>query len=714
MTTRHQVDYADIKAKMILIQLRQLKTQKDRTMNMETNTQKTQYILGIDTGGTYTDAALCCETPEGLRMFCSAKARTTKENLTIGIRNAVAGLDRELLKNTSRVSLSTTLATNACVEDMGGEVRLVLITPDKPLDRQAYIEYGLPEPEQIVFLNGKMSAQGIVQERLTREEIREKLAPFCRPGVCMAVSGLFSTRNPELEQEAAEIAAELGAKVICGKDVAPGQLNYLRRAATALLNGRLQPLIRDFLESVKEALKEFKLNVPIDIVRSDGSLMNHAFALEYPVETLLCGPAASVAGVMNLIEDDKKDYIIADIGGTTTDLSIVKKGHAVRTEEGVNIGSYRTSVQSVFVETLGLGGDTRLYADKSGHLALDTNRAVPLCVLAFEYPEIKTELREMLDDPYTPVYIYEYRVLVRKPQPEELAVLTEKEKLLCEFLEKRPGNIKECAEIIGRDMYVFNSTHLEQMGLVRKAAFSLTDILHLEGEFRAFDTEASLLGARIFSAFLKEDVEEICRKARELAVLRLYRAIIRMCIHQDQPKLRQTDEAGIDRMIETAFYGGNLIQNSFRLPVPLVGVGAAAQAFLPDVAEKLGTKAILPDAAPVANAVGAAASVVRAEVRLEIHVDREESKPRYLIMGVGDERMFASYEEAMEEAGAIAKKRAEELARARGILGALKFTVTDSRNVLEMDSVYGAQSFDFGGSVIVSAEAESSMDARGV
>ena len=64
---------------------------------------------------------------------------------------------------------------------------------------------------------------------MTREEIKEKLAPVCRTGVCVAVSGLFSTRNPELEQEAAEIAAELGAKVICGKDVAPGQLNYLRR-----------------------------------------------------------------------------------------------------------------------------------------------------------------------------------------------------------------------------------------------------------------------------------------------------------------------------------------------------------------------------------------------------------------------------------------------------------------------------------------------------
>lgn len=712
------------------------------------STDTSRLVLGIDTGGTYTDAALCRETAEGLQLVGSAKARTTKENLTIGIRNAVAGLDRTLLKDVIRVSLSTTLATNACVEDMGGEVRLVLITPDKPLERQAYLDYGLPEPEQIVFLPEKVNSQGVILERLTKDEIRERLAPVCRPGVCVAVSGLFSTRNPELELEAAEIAAELGAKVICGRDVAPNQLNYLRRAATALLNGRLQPVIRDFLESVKEAMQEFEMDVPIDIVRSDGSLMNHAFALEYPVETLLCGPAASVAGVMHLLgksgpkngqqekhpatgmlqpdgaaipqtaqtggADIPQNYIIADIGGTTTDLSIVRNGQAVRTEEGVNIGSYRTCVQSVFVETLGLGGDTRLYADKSGRLALDNNRAVPLCVLAFEYPEIKAELREMLADPYTPVYIYEYRVLARTPQPEELAALNEKEKLLCEFLAERPRNIRDCAKVVGRDMYVFNSSHLEQMGLVRKGAFALTDVLHLEGEFRAFDVEASLLGARIFSDFLKMDVEEVCRKGRELAVFRLYRAIIRMCLHQDNPKLRQMDEAGIDRMIEAAFYGGKLMNTAFRLPVSLVGVGAAAQAFLPDAGEKLGTEVILPDAAPVANAVGAAASVVRAEVRMEIHMDREEAKPRYYIVGSSDSRLFESYEEVIAEAGRLAEKAAAELARARGILGPLKITVTDERNLLEMDSVYGAQSFDFGGAVVASAEAEVSTDVKGI
>ncbi len=686
-------------------------------------------ILGIDTGGTYTDAALCREDPAGLQLIDSAKARTTKENLTIGIRNAVAGLDPKLLPQISRVSLSTTLATNACVEDMGGEVQLVLITADAPMERQAYLDYGLPGVEEIVFLPQKMNAQGVVQERLSREEIRDYLKPVCRPGVCAAISGLFSTRNPELEREAAEIAAELGAKTICGCDVAPGQLNFLRRGATALLNGRLQPLIRDFLQSVQKAMREFGLDVPIDIVRSDGSLMNHAFALEYPVETLLCGPAASVAGVMQLLRRQSVEgsYLIADIGGTTTDLSLVREHQAVRTEEGVNIGSYRTSVQSVFVETLGLGGDTRLYADRTGQLMLDTNRAIPLCVLAAEYPQVKSELKQMQEDPYTPVYIYEYRVLARKPSGEEWNALSEMEQKLCIALEKGPLNVSACAHIIGRDRYVFQSDHLEKMGLVRKAALTLTDILHLEGSFTSYDAEASRIGAQIFADFLKTDVEEICRRGRELAVFRLYRAIVRMCLEQtalkgsvQNPNSRmkkahqQNNDAGIDHILETAFFGGTLVQSLFHLPIPLVGVGAAAQAFVPDAAKYLSTECILPSAAPVANAVGAAASAVRAEVSLEIRADREEAKPRYQILGCGDDRLFADYEEAVREAGRLASGSVTELARARGILGALKITVSDRRNVLETDSVYGKQTFDFGGMVTAIAEAESSDVLRGV
>lgn len=698
--------------------------------------QKAKLILGIDTGGTYTDAVLCEENSDGMKLLCSAKARTTKENLTIGIRNAAAGLDRELLRQVYRVSLSTTLATNACVEGIGGEVKLVLIDKAPLTDTKVYEEYGLPAPEEIVFLKGNINTDGSISMRPSKEELYAALKPVCKPGVCVAISGVFSTRNAELEQEAADVAKELGAKVICGRHVAPGQLNYLRRAATALLNGRLQSVIRDFLESVEKALQELEVNASIDIVRSDGSLMNHEFALEYPVETLLCGPAASVSGVIHLLQakkdqdaaDEKsscvakevyseQDYVIADIGGTTTDLSLVRGGQAVRTKSGVNIGSYRTSVQSVFVETLGLGGDTRLYLNQQGKLVLDTRRAVPLCVLSAEYPYVKEELRAFAESGYSvkrQAQVYEFLTLARSPQQEELAGLSEEEKEICLLLKEGPQSMRACAAKVGKDLYTFNVDHLESLGLVRRAAMTLTDILHLEGGFVRFDAEASRIAAQYFMNFFEIEEAEFLRRSRELAIYRLYRAIVMMCVRRDRPHLKKEEEAGIERMIETAFYGGDLMNAAFRLPVALVGVGAAAAAFVPDVGKKLATTVLLPDGAPVANAIGAAASSVCASVSREIKRNETDLADEYVVYGGEAPAAFETYEEALQEAKSQAKIAVEKLARDRGILGALQIQVEENRNILETESAYGKLTFDFGGAVTATASAKTSEILSGV
>jgi len=681
-------------------------------------------ILGIDTGGTYTDAAICREDSHGLTLVTSAKSRTTKDNLTIGIRNAVQRLDPELLKQVYRVSLSTTLATNACVENMGSNVAVVIIDSEPPLEEKTYTDCGLPAPKDILFLPGVINVNGEILERPAREDILTALSPVCAPGVSVAISGVFSTRNAELENEVAEIARELGAKTVCGRDVAPGQLNYIKRAATAMLNGRLQPIIRNFLNAVGQALQELNLDVPIDIVRSDGSLMSRDFALEYPVETLLCGPAASVSGVISLLNSSEsdhaaiseQDYIIADMGGTTTDLSLVLKGQAVRTKDGVNIGSYRTCVQSIFVETLGLGGDTRLFADRSGILCLDTNRAIPLCVLASDYPEIKAELHSLAEDNrfiWNHIHSYEYRVLVRQPLPEELQYLSEEEKDICKLTAKRPFSVYACAAEINRDPYLLRTDRLEQLGILRKSAITLTDLLHIEGGFTAYDSEASKLGARLFCTFFKIDEEEFCRRGRELATFRLYRAIIKMCLQKDHPNFSSTDEAGIEKMIETAFAGGGLVETSFRLPCALVGIGAAAQAFVPDVGKHLSAPVILPQGAAVANAIGAAASSFRTESHREILYNSITDFP-YQVFGGNSPHSFETYEEALEEAKQQAEQEVIRLARARGILGKLNIQVNDQRNLLQNETQFGTITIDLGGIVTAIAEAETISDVNNI
>jgi len=283
--------------------------------------------------------------------------------------------------------------------------------------------------------------------------------------------------------------------------------------------------------------------------------------------------------------------------------------------------------------------------------------------------------------------------------------------VICELLTERPHSVYTCAGKINRDPYLLRTDHLEQLGIVRKSAFTLTDLLHLEGGFTAFDTEASRLGARLFCTFFNIDEEEFCRRGRELAIFRLYRAIIKMCLRRDHPHFSPLDEAGIERMIETAFHGGGLLEASFRLPCALVGVGAAAGAFVPDAGKRLFAPVILPNGAAVANAIGAAASSFRAGAHREILCDSEAPLP-YQVCGGNAPVSFPTYEEALQEAKQQAEAEVIQLARARGILGNLNIQTKDRRNLLQTESKFGVNTFDFGGFVDAIAEAETVTDVR--
>src|SRR5690606_30033303 len=106
---------------------------------------------------------------------------------------------------------------------------------------------------------------------------------------------------------------------------------------------------------IKKSLAARGVKAPLVIVRSDGSLMSEEFSKVRPVETLLCGPAASVMGGIEITQE--QNCLIVDMGGTTTDIAIVKNGVPVKAEEGISIGNWRTFVKGVYIETFGLGGD---------------------------------------------------------------------------------------------------------------------------------------------------------------------------------------------------------------------------------------------------------------------------------------------------------------------------------------------------------------------
>jgi N-methylhydantoinase A/oxoprolinase/acetone carboxylase beta subunit len=147
-----------------------------------------KYGLGIDTGGTYTDAVIYDFGIE--KVLHTAKSITVKEDLSIGINNTLDQLPQELLRQVKIVSLSTTLATNACVEGKGSRVKLILIGCDREIIEKYGWEYGLPAASDIIFLSGGHGQKGeMIEEpdwdflKVNVDECKEKVDAFAIVGI---------------------------------------------------------------------------------------------------------------------------------------------------------------------------------------------------------------------------------------------------------------------------------------------------------------------------------------------------------------------------------------------------------------------------------------------------------------------------------------------------------------------------------------------------
>jgi N-methylhydantoinase A/oxoprolinase/acetone carboxylase beta subunit len=253
-------------------------------------------LLGIDTGGTYTDAVLF---DEEAGVIASAKALTTKHDLSIGIRRAVERVLPNPPPDVHLVSLSTTLATNAIVEGQGSPICLLLLGyPTDALDR-AGLRQALGD-DPVVFINGGHTVVGEEQMPLDLDAARRAIQSHAPQVAAFAVSGYFAVRNPAHELVVRDLVRELtGSPVTCGHELT-SNLHAPRRALTAALNARLISLLQQLILAVRDMLAEKAVHAPLMVVKGDGSLIEAQVALERPVETILSGPAASVVGARRL------------------------------------------------------------------------------------------------------------------------------------------------------------------------------------------------------------------------------------------------------------------------------------------------------------------------------------------------------------------------------------------------------------------------------
>jgi N-methylhydantoinase A/oxoprolinase/acetone carboxylase beta subunit len=624
--------------------------------------------LGIDTGGTYTDAVIINEQNQ---VLIAVKSLTTRHNLAIGISESIGKVPAQLLADIEMVSLSTTLTTNAVVEGNGAPVCALVVG----LSETQVKKSGLGEiidDSLIIRVAGGHDASGrqvapldIAAATAAILANKDKVSAF-------SVSAQFGVRNPSHEIELQNLVTELTQMpVTCGHELATS-LGAPRRALTASLNARMIPFIQDLIEAVQTILQQLNIQAPLMIVKGDGSIVNAETALVHPVTTILSGPAASVIGACAL--SGSRNAIIADMGGTTTDIAIVTDGQPELASEGARVGDWQPMVETVKVYSIGLGGDSEVRFD-GGSIALGPRRVVPLSLLAQQYPDVLKRMQAHLDDTPTPRH---NRFVTRLERNKALiSQFTPIEHQAWEMLEHGPVEMETLVfknQVLAKAM-----ARLVRRGMAIYSGFTPSDAAHVLGNSSHWSVEGAKLAAQIWArqmrflyglgSWEKGNSEEPARRVFTLMNDAICQTLLEAGLHQENllNEMRSKNLAELlgklilkngEKDDDNALFGIN-----FGKSHPIVAVGAPAATYYPQAAKSLNVDLILPEYGHVANAVGAVmGSVVQ---RAEIIIT-QPTQGIFRIFHGATPFDVTDLVEAFSQAEAIVKEQALSLAKSAG------------------------------------------------
>mgnify|MGYP001471805531 FL=1 len=644
-------------------------------------------VIGLDTGGTYTDAALLDAT--GGHVLATGKALTTRDDLSIGLGEAIATVLQSYdgpASDIGMVSLSTTLATNAVVEGVGGRVGLFMIGfDDKALERADLARAIGQDPVQ--FVAGGHRADGGVQEPFDSATLTHGAASMSADVSAFAVAGHFATRNPAHETAAREILRETtGLPVTCSHELSSA-LGGPRRALTAVLNARLINLLERLVTATEIIMKQQGLTCPLMVVKGDGSLLESGFARTRPVETVLSGPAASLSGAAFLAGTDSA--LVADIGGTTTDIAFLQNGAPRLKSEGAYVGGWQTMVEAAEIRTCGLGGDSEVTPVSRGRISglrLGPRRAVPLALLACTHPAIKQQMQAQLDLPVpSPTDGRFVFPIIPDGVP---GWLTRSEARLAErAIDAGPTAI---ADLAATQLALGAADRLISRGLLGLAAFTPTDATHVTGDFNAFDDDAARLGAELMARQRNGLGESTAVNADDLARMTLVELHKQSAIALMDAALAHQgageNTVSQNPLLMNSFINKSadqpLVNISMRLGTKLAALGASAATHYPHIADLLDVALTVPSHAEVAGAVGAAVGSVRQRVMITVTQPADGKFRVHLPQGPAD---FGVMEEALENARMAAKQLATTRAKSAGAT-AIDIKMTENIKLVPLDS----------------------------
>ena len=323
-------------------------------------------IIGLDVGGTHTDVVLI----DWSGLIKEIKVPTDSSDL---FKSVLAGLtaitEDHKPEKINRIVLSTTLTTNAIVQDKTQPVGMI-VAGGPGIDPEFYRTNSNYFP-----VAGSIDHRGREIEPINPAEIKDITAHLKTNGIKhIGVVGKFSVRNPSHELEIGNIVKSSFEKVFMGHRIS-GNLNFPRRIATTFLNASVYPIHNEFYHAVEKSLAAKGLKLPIRLLKADGGNMRFISTIEHPAQTILSGPAASAMGAV-AFGPRKEDTLVMDIGGTTTDIAVLINRSPVLDPLGVELGRYKTLIRSLETLSIGLGGDSAVRV-KNGKLKVGPERLGP-------------------------------------------------------------------------------------------------------------------------------------------------------------------------------------------------------------------------------------------------------------------------------------------------------------------------------------------------
>jgi N-methylhydantoinase A/oxoprolinase/acetone carboxylase beta subunit len=609
-------------------------------------------IVGLDTGGTYTDAVLF--DPEH-GVLATAKSLTTKENLSLGLAAAIEKILHQQTGRIDLVSLSTTLATNAVVEGHGNPIGLILIGFGEESLKKAGLGEALAG-DPVAFITGGHTVFGTEQDPLDIESVTKSINTMNDKVCAFAIAGMFAVRNAAHEKAVRQLVLDITGKPATCSHELTSKLDAPRRALTTVLNARLIPQLQHLIKSVYEIMHSQGIDAPLMVVKGDGSLVDAEMALRTPVETILSGPAASIVGAQYLAGEP--EGIVVDMGGTTSDLALLHDGTPMINEEGAQVGGWKTMVEAVSIHTFGLGGDSEVHVALNGSVTVGPRRVMPMSLLVDQHPHTLAILKEQLQDfnkGFHGQFVARLRAL---PEGSEL---TNVQQRLWASLEKGPLSMNDLQRdgLVGRAM-----DHLLDRGLIIKCGFTPSDATHVLGKHHAWSRDGAVVAAQLWmrkqgSEFAAKTPEEFAQQVLEAVTVQSGRAVMATLISESTGQtLSEADELGkmlVDACLSPRLRSGLLFEPQFVINRPLVAIGAPVASYYPEIASRLNTKLVVPEHASVANAVGAAASGIMQRVSVLVSVP---SKKTFRVLAATEGTDFTTLEKAIEFANAFARNTA--------------------------------------------------------